>query len=103
MASGVQSDREREEGTATPVQSTKPLRLDPQVTAPLVNFLPPACALPFREPPTIPMLPTAPLSPLVPPLPQRATRRSRLSFRTMAALLLLAFQALVLGYLVATR
>ena len=96
------------EPDVTSAQSTKPLPLDPQATAPLVDFMPPADALPFRELPTAPMPPLtpptvlAPLAPLVPPLPPRVPARSRVSLRTVAALALVVIEVSVLVYLVAT-
>jgi hypothetical protein len=74
-------------------------------TAPLVDFVPPAHTLPFREPRITPMLPPAPLvppSPLVPPPPRRVRAQPWISFRSPAAIALLVFDMVVLVYLVAT-
>jgi hypothetical protein len=93
------------EPAAVLTQATTPLPMlppNPQATAPLVNFMPPADALPFDEPPAAPMLLTAPILPLVPPLPPRTPARSRASFRTAAALVLLVLDVVVLVYLAAT-
>ena len=93
------------EPAAVLTQATTPLPIlppNPQATAPLVDFMPPAAALPFDEPPAAPMLLTAPILPLVPPLPPRTPARSRASFRTAGALVLLVLDVVVLAYLAAT-
>jgi hypothetical protein len=71
---------------------------NPQATVPLVDFMPPARALPFRAPPLAPVPPIAP----APPLPPRVPARSPVSFRTAAAVVLLVLDVLVLVYLAAT-
>ena len=93
------------EPAAMLTQATTPLPIlppNPQATAPLVDFIPPADALPFDEPPAAPMRLTAPILPLVPPLPSRVPARSRVSFRTAASLVLLVLDVVVLVYLAAT-
>ena len=89
-----------EEPARPQVEMTTPLPPlplpDPQATAPLADFLPPAPALPFRAPPT-PLVPS-----LVPSLPPKASAPPHVSLGTAAAMALLAFDLLVFVYLLAT-
>ena len=95
------------EPAAVLAETTKPLPQsppppNPQATVRLVDFSPPAGALPFRESPPATMLPPAPTSPLVPPLPPREPARARISVRTVAALVAVVIEVSVLVYLAAT-
>lgn len=72
-------------------EQTVPLAPLAEQTVPLAAFLPPSRALPFS-----PVLVPAP------PASAPAPAQSRTSFRTAAALVLLALDLLVLGYLFAT-
>jgi hypothetical protein len=88
------------EPAAMLVESTGPLPPpNPQATAPLVDFVPPAHTLPFREPRITPRLPPAPL---VPSPPRRARAQPWISFRSPAAIALLVLDVVVLVYLAAT-
>ena len=88
------------EPAAVRAESTGPLPpAKSHATAPLVDFVPPAHTLPFREPRITPMLPPAPL---VPPPPRRVRAQPWISFRSPAAIALLVLDMVVLVYLVAT-
>ena len=80
---------------------------NPQATALLVDFIPPARALPFRAPSSPPAPPSSPAPPapstsLIRPLPVRPVARSRVSLRNGAGAVLLVLDLVVLVYLAAT-
>jgi hypothetical protein len=82
----------------TRAEQTGPLPpSNPQVTAPLIGFVPPERALPFRA--SSPDLP----APLIVPQPSsRPLLPPRLSFREASSLVLLVLDVLVLAYLALT-